>query len=104
MEGESVYIRELILPLFCFLSFSPYTVICSSYSNKYLEPLCPHLHPHLHPYPYLCHYSCPQPCFHPHPAPPLLLLLCSPAYVLWLISSLLNMDPLQLLLITVLEI
>jgi hypothetical protein len=33
-----MYIRGLILPPFCFLSFSPYTVICSSYSNKYLEP------------------------------------------------------------------
>jgi hypothetical protein len=32
-----VYIRGLVLLPFHFLSFSPYTVICSSYLNKYLE-------------------------------------------------------------------
>jgi hypothetical protein len=42
--------------------------------------------------------------FYPYPAPPLPLLLYSPASVLWVVSSLLNMDPLQLLLIRVLEI
>jgi hypothetical protein len=48
MEGEIVYIRGLVLPPFCFLSFSPYTVICLYYSNKYLE----HLHPHLYAHPH----------------------------------------------------
>jgi hypothetical protein len=102
MEGESVYIRGLVLPPFRFLSFSPYPVICSSYLNKYLESLYPHLRPHLRPH--LCPRSYPQPCSCSRPAPPLLLLLCSPTSVLWLVSSLLNTDPLQLLLITVLEI
>jgi hypothetical protein len=102
MEGESMYIRGLVLPPLRFLSFSPYTVICSSYSNKYLEPLRPRLRPHLHPH--LCPHSCPWPHSRSRPALPLSLLLCSPTSILWLVSSLLNMDPLQLLLIIVLEI
>jgi hypothetical protein len=30
-----MYITGLVLPPFCLLSFSPYTVICSFYLNKY---------------------------------------------------------------------
>jgi hypothetical protein len=108
MEGEIVYIRGLVLLLFCFLSFSPYTVICSSYLNKYLEPLHPHLSPHLCLCPYicpcLCSHSHPQLYSHPYPALPLLLLCSCPTSVPWLVSLLLNMDPLQLLHVTALEI
>jgi hypothetical protein len=82
MEGESMYIRGLILPPFYFLSFSPYIVIYSSYSNIYLEPLYPHLYPHLHLCPRLCPCSYPQPYVYPHPALPLLLLLWPPTSVL----------------------
>jgi hypothetical protein len=95
--------RGLVLPSFHFLSFSPYIVIGSSYSNKYLEPLCPHLSSYLYLCPCLYPYSCPQLYSSPHLALPLSLSLCSPASALCLISLLLNMDPLQLLYVIVLE-
>jgi hypothetical protein len=99
-----MYIRGHILPSFCFLSFSPYTVIYSSYLNNCLECLYPHLSSHPYPSPHLCPYSYSQLYSSPYPAIPLSLLLSSPASTLWLISLLLNMNPLQLLHITVLEI
>jgi hypothetical protein len=95
MEGESLYIRGLVLPLFCFLSFSPYPVICSHTHIYYLE----YLHPGLYSHPRPC--LCPCPRFWVRPcacsALPLFPLLSSPASVLWPITSLLNTDPLQLL-------
>jgi hypothetical protein len=82
---RNVYIGGLILLLFCFLSFYPYTVIWLSQLNKYLEPTPPQSPPLLLSLPIplflyslsLLSLSLFRPHLHFYTSSPVLLLLSS---------------------------